>query len=309
MNEITSQFASSFGLSPSFINIFLFVNIAFMVMVLTYRATSNPTFGFFTLSPVLGAAFVMHLVPAWILITSLVPLGLIIIGGVFNEQRSGLTSAVIGAMVAAIVGIIAYTVVNTIVGTVDVSTMPAGSTAILKLIPVTLPILVVVTVLTTVFKNFGGVSFGEGSDDTKDRPEAFTIKVTRSPHSLIITLEKAMKTLEQYLNNFDEFLGIKTIKDEKFGVNYGLSLNDKKELWVNSNDYDLYPTEKHPELDMFKVACIHKMDQTLNKSFILGRNEKGAYLRELPFRLYDKDLQTINQMKEVELSKDTGTKV
>jgi hypothetical protein len=128
-----------------------------------------------------------------------------------------------------------------------------------------------------------GVVKAMAGDDSEEK--SVTIKLIKNAKSLIITIERASKNLEQYLNNLDDLLGIQTVIDNDYGVEYGLSLNENKLFICGGDDiWDWYITDKHPEMDTFKVVGLHKKDKEKNLLYVLGRNSEqdNPYLIKLP---------------------------
>jgi hypothetical protein len=107
-----------------------------------------------------------------------------------------------------------------------------------------------------------------------------TVKIEKNKKSLVLRIEKASNKLEQYFNNLDGILGIKTVIDN--GVN-GLFLNGARNfLQICEKDYDWYIADKHPDMNIFKVVGLHKEDRTNNLVYILGNNGEKPYLINIP---------------------------
>jgi len=153
----------------------------------------------------------------------------------------------------------------------------SGSSGVVGLMGV-LPIVFAAVIIFGVVK---GMTGGWGDSGEK----SVTIKLIKNAKSLIITIERASKNLEQYLNNLDDLLGIQTVIDNDYGTEYGLSLSDNKLFICGGDDiWDWYIADKHPDMDIFKVVGLHKKDATKNVLYVLGRNSEldKAYLIKMP---------------------------
>jgi uncharacterized membrane protein len=177
------------------------------------------------------------------------------------------------AMIVMVVG--CYLISPVFSATEEISTAEGVSSGVSSLATF-LPLLMIVVIILAVFKGF------QGMDEKK---KAEIVKFVKNAKSLVITIERASKNLSQYINNLDEILGIKTIIDNKYGSEYGLSLSDGN-LYICGGDdiWDWYITDKHPTMDIFKVVGLHKKDVTKNLLYVLGRNSEqdNAYLIKVP---------------------------
>jgi hypothetical protein len=125
----------------------------------------------------------------------------------------------------------------------------------------------------------------EGSK--KSKTKNITIKLVKNAKELVLSIKQASDNLSQYINNLDELLGIQTVNDLD-NDDYGLKLEDGK-LLICGDDifYDWYITEKHPDMDIFKIVGLHKKDSTKNKLYLLGKIGDKTFLYNLPENYID----------------------
>lgn len=146
--------------------------------------------------------------------------------------------------------------------TISTITTPSYSSGVVSLAPVIL----IVSFAAIIFVVLGLVA-GEGTtSDGKGNKRSFKL-----------TIEMQSRKLEQYINNLDELLGIKTVDNE---LTNGLILNERNELNIGTK-YHWYIVDKHTELNMFKVVGLHENDAILNKIYILGNYDGKPYLKEI----------------------------
>jgi hypothetical protein len=208
----------------------------------------------------------------------------IFIGGVFNEQHNNVNIAVlIGVMIAIVVSVnligpITNSLAN-VTQNVTQNTTQAGASLISSLVSILLIIFVVVIILGAVAWMVG---IGIDSEEKKER-RAKVKAFFRNPREVILRVEKSSRNWSQYTNNLDNLLGIKTINDISAGSEYGLSLNEDREVYIHPA-YDWYIADKYPDKDIFKIAGLHKENANLNRVYILGVNEekKEPFLKEVP---------------------------
>ena len=188
-----------------------------------------------------------------------------------------LVSALIGVMIAIVVGVnLLPTVLKTVANITEEA--PASVSALIGVLPY---IFVVVITL-------GAVAWmGSGSSEQKEERKEQFKAFFKNPRDVILRIEKSSKNWSRYLNNLDSLLGIKTINDIYAGSEYGLSLNEDRELYIHPG-YDWYVADKYPDKDIFKVVGLHKEDANLNHVYLLGIDEgkNKPFLVEIPAEKY-----------------------
>lgn len=211
-------------------------------------------------------------------------------GGVFNEQRKGLTVAVlIGVMMAIVVGV---NLIPAITGSIaEVTEEATGeATAVTALVGV-LPYIFVAVIIIGAVAWLGG-SWG-GSEEDKSERKGKVKAFFGNAKEVIIRIEEASSNWEQFINNLDELLGIQTVearsKNEKpISTLEGLYLTSDGELQIDSKNFDWYIADKHPSRTTFKVVGLHKSNAILNKVYLLGTTEleRVPFLTEVPAEQY-----------------------
>ena len=174
--------------------------------------------------------------------------------------------AIKSLVVGAIGIVIALLLVPSMNKTIATITTPSYSSGVAAMSPVVL----VVFFAAIIFVVLGLVNVGGNSDNV-------TVKITKNKKDFVIRIEKASRSLGQYINNLDELLGITTVENEQTD---GLILNERNQLNTGLN-YHWYLVDKHPDMNMFKVVGLHKEDATKNKVFILGNYNGNPYLKEI----------------------------
>jgi hypothetical protein len=134
----------------------------------------------------------------------------------------------------------------------------------------------------------------EKSKQNKKLPMKYSVEES----SIRDILQKQSEKLGDYINNLDALLEIRTEKSR--GVRgsicevYDLNLQNKI-LRINDKDYDWYITDKHQELNIFKVVGIYKKnDKDKNKCYLLGKTDEKPFL----IRLDNKYIETQGDVKE-----------
>lgn len=185
----------------------------------------------------------------------------------------------IGTMVAIVVGV---NLIPTITQTI--SSLPAEATTGLGALLGAMPYVFVAVILV------GAVAWMENSGSLGSGKRTVEIELTGNSKKLILSIKRASKNLEPYLNNLDELLGITTIEDTKPGnnFNYGLSLTKENKLYISppterGGAYDWYLTDKRKDQNVFKVVGLHSSDENQNKVYLLGKEQATdkTYLEEV----------------------------
>lgn len=200
----------------------------------------------------------------------------------------------IGIMIAIVVGVnliapvqeatktITDATTTAIIGgqTVSEPTYSAGIRGIAGVLPI---IFVAVILLASVAwiaqggEDSGGFSFNFGIFGSRKK-KVVEITVRTNSKTTINAVERASESLEPYINNLDELLGIKTIIDNT-DSNIALSFSAlTNELHINDEEWDWYLTAKQPNENIFKVIGLHKEDASKNVVYVLGkRNSVDNY--------------------------------
>lgn len=199
-----------------------------------------------------------------------------------------LVGVLISVMIAIVVGV---NLIPTIIGVTTNLTEEAGEGTAVSTLMGILPYIFVAVILIGVVAWLGGSPFGD-SDEKKERREKVK-QFFGNAREVILRIEESSESWEQYINNLDELLGIKTVvaknnQDVPGLVELnGLYLNTERELWIDKS-YDWYIADKHPERDVFKLVGLHKKDASQNRVYILGADHEGGtpYLKEVPAETY-----------------------
>jgi hypothetical protein len=94
------------------------------------------------------------------------------------------------------------------------------------------------------------------------------------------------QAFEQYHNNLDELLGIKTIPEPYYNT-FGSfeekldGLNLRGNSLFISDNYDWFIIEKHSEQDIFKIAGLNKKDDKKDKTYLLGILDGEPFLKNV----------------------------
>jgi len=187
-------------------------------------------------------------------------------------------ATLIGVMIAVVVGV---NLIGPIMEVANNITQEEGvSPAVSSLVGILPFIFVVVIILGAVAWIGGGIG---GSTEEKEERREKVKSFFKNPREVILRIEKKSKKWSPYINNLDDLLGIKTINDLKAGSEYGLSLNEERELYIHPS-YDWYVADKHPDKDIFKIVGLHKEDANFNKVYLLGVNKESnvPFLVEVP---------------------------
>lgn len=205
-------------------------------------------------------------------------------------------AALIGIMVAIVVGVCLIPTINDATDalkdsdgavvddvTGETAGLGSGTEALLDVLPY---IFVAVIIL-------GAIAWIGGSDSFKMPSFSWLRrnggKALGNDEKLIARIAKASENWGEYINNLDEYLGIKT-RNAHWGwpVN-GLLLNEDNKLTVCPRNalvigrgHDWYLVDKDPERAAFKVVGLHKKDASKNLVYLLGRNGEAPYLKEVP---------------------------
>ncbi len=187
--------------------------------------------------------------------------------------------ALIGIMITIVIGV---SLIGPINETAQQIQTPAYSNNIVSLVNI-LPIIFVTMIILGVV---GWISCVNGTSlpsfCKRKSPEGIKVTIRRNKKELIIMLKRESKKISEYINNLDTVLSIKTINDESPKELYGLSLTPNKELYINP-EFEWFITDKHPSMNMFKIAGLHKEDADKNMAYILGKdNEDKPYLIRIP---------------------------
>jgi hypothetical protein len=130
------------------------------------------------------------------------------------------------------------------------------------------------------------------SNNGKEKSKSITVRLVRNAKDFVVSIKEASNGLSQYINNLDELLNIKTIEDYKFATEYGLNMIGNNLLICGGDTiWDWYITEKHPDMDVFKVVGLHKRDASKNVLYLLGKNSEtnAPFLYKLPEQYIDKE--------------------
>jgi len=202
-----------------------------------------------------------------------------------------MVATLIGIVMAVVVGV---SLIPTITSTVDqaqqaatttdpvtgavTSTMPASAVGLLDI----LPIVFVAVILLGAIAWMGGLGSKDGGGERREE----VAKIFKNAKGFVLRIEKSSKQWESYLNNLDELLGIKTVKndcDDRHMLGLMLErVSGENLLRIDDKSYDWYIADKASDQDMFKVVGLHKKDTSKNLVYLLGKNEKGPYLVKLP---------------------------
>lgn len=179
----------------------------------------------------------------------------------------------IGIMIAIVVAINLIPVITS--NTAQISTATGYSSSIVSLVNI-LPIIFIAVII------LGVVSFlGFNSNHSMSSSQETT---TKNKNDFILRIKKRSEELEQYINNLDAYLEIRTINHSAIeGLKLYTYTTNPAELAINDGDYDWYLVEKNHELPAFKVVGLHKQDAEKNVVYILGKNTETdkPYLIEL----------------------------
>lgn len=123
---------------------------------------------------------------------------------------------------------------------------------------------------------------------------------------LIARIAKASENWNEYINNLDEYLEIKTQNAWPLSGIMGLHLSGENALTIDSRGYDWYITDKNPEQAEFKVVGLHKKNAGKNQVYLLGSNGEGPYLHIVPAEYIEADYEECiaHQMVKVEEQED-----
>ena len=285
MESILSELSSLLGISPSTVATILVVAASIATLLGFYLMTASLLLASLSSCGVLYVGMWLGWVPIWLVVLSgLFVVGNFVVGGVFNERHKPVTVAVlVGIMISIVVGV---TLIPTIFEVTEGLAEAEGGGALSALVGA-LPFVVVAVILLGAVSWLGG-SWG-GSDEEKEERKEKVIEVVRNAKSLIISIERASKSWNQYINNLDTLLGIKTVVDPNPSNCYGLKLTDKNEL-VISQAFDWFIADKHPDRELFKVVGLHKEDASMNVVCLLGRNGESEqpYLIPIPVKYIKK---------------------
>jgi hypothetical protein len=135
-------------------------------------------------------------------------------------------------------------------------------------------IIILVTVVLLGAVSFMGMHSGDESEEKKHKSKSRTVKVVID---LRTQLEEKSKKLEEYFNDLDLLLGITT----KIMTYHSDALTLSNRVLEIDDNYDWYITSKNPDLAMFKVVGVHKMNSDIIKVYALGNNGSEPYLIEL----------------------------
>ena len=230
MESILSELSSLLGISPSTVATILVVAASIATLLGFYLMTASLLLASLGSCGVLYVGMWLGWVPIWLVVLSgLFVVGNFVVGGVFNE-RFGLVkiATIIGVMISIVVAVNMFGMIDGV--TEEIAASPEVGGTVSTLIGI-LPFIFVAVILLGTVAWIGG-SWG-GSDEEKEERKEKVIEVVRNAKSLIISIERASKSWNQYINNLDTLLGIKTVVDPNPSNCYGLKLTDKNELVIS----------------------------------------------------------------------------
>jgi len=134
------------------------------------------------------------------------------------------------------------------------------------------------------------MGFGAGEGGTERRKKVVAaVKalknprelILQNPRELILRFEKSSRAWNEYLNNLDELLGIRTVSATE-NSGFGLSLQGS-ELQIDEG-YHWFMADKAQDQDIFKIVGLHKKDAEQNCVYLLGKNNESSqpFLIKLP---------------------------
>jgi hypothetical protein len=218
------------------------------------------------------------------------------------NEAIGISSSLMWLLAFFAVAIIQLTVSYRITGSIIVPVILNMCLFIfgvaLKLIPAWTTIIIFIVSVIYVSYRF----FSNNVESNKKSKRIVKTKVTTKREKLIERLEEYSQQFEQYHNNLDELLGIKTrivLARWDKGILDDNSLVLKDGVLEISKYYDWYIIDKHPILNIFKIVGIDKSENDDNVAYLLGEKENKPFLNKL-------DSKDINDGKDiVELLKES----
>jgi len=194
-------------------------------------------------------------------------------------------AALIGVMIAIVVGVSLISPVQEVAQqatspTTDAITgvvTPAVATGATASLLGILPIIFAAVIILGAVAWMGGL----GSEDRGKARREKVAKTLKNAKEMILRFEKSSKAWNEYLNNLDELLGIRTVSTKE-NSGFGLSLQGR-ELQIDEG-YHWFMADKAQDQDVFKIVGLHKKDAEQNCVYLLGKNNESSqpFLIKLP---------------------------
>lgn len=194
-------------------------------------------------------------------------------------------AALIGVMIAIVVGVslispvqeVAQQATSPTTDAVTGAVTPAMATGAMASLIGILPIIFVTVIILGAVAWMGFA--GEGGTARRNKVMA-AVKALKNPRELILRFEKSSRAWNEYLNNLDELLGIRTVSTKE-NSGFGLSLQGS-ELQIDEG-YHWFMADKAQAQDVFKIVGLHKKEAEKNRVYLLGKNSEGQpFLLQLP---------------------------
>jgi hypothetical protein len=189
-------------------------------------------------------------------------------------------------LIGIMVGISAYTMTgNILLSLIGIGGVLFGG-AFFGILPIWIPFIYSIMAVSTVL--FSHFEIGLGDKHSLPDAKAVMKSVKEDIRQmLVINIEQHSKNLSQYTNNLDTLLGIKTVNQPSVK---GLELTKSNELLIGGV-YDWYLYEKHPAMDVFKVAGLRK-GSSKPLVYMLGQKEGTPFLAKAPVELLNGKFDT-----------------
>ena len=190
-----------------------------------------------------------------------------------------LVAVLVGLMIAIVVGGNLVTAILDSVNSLPEDTSPALS-GLVNILPLVFVIVIIVIIVGAVAYISNSVDF---SWPSFGRHKEIEVSVTGNSKKFIISIKRASEKLEPYINNLDTILGI-TTQETTSTQKAALELKNQKLFMSPPTEkngvYDWYLTDKLVDQDIFKVVGLHKNDASLNKVYLLGKEQDKTFLEE-----------------------------